>query len=64
MRVGNKIGERLTGSFILIATITTVVGFAGYYGMRKIKAKQKEFVQVQLKALSAVVLDLGSISVC
>jgi methyl-accepting chemotaxis protein len=49
-----SIGRKLIGGFIIIALITGVVGIFGYSGMRKIKAKQKKFVEVELKSILAI----------
>jgi hypothetical protein len=35
-----KLGIKLISAFTLIAVITGVIGFLGFNGMRKIKAKQ------------------------
>lgn len=49
-----KIRTRLMAGFFLLAFITTMVGLAGFNGMRQIKSKQDEFVDVKLKALSSI----------
>jgi methyl-accepting chemotaxis protein len=56
MIIGKKIGDRLVGSFILIAIITGIVGLVGYDGMRRIKSKQKELVEVRMKTLTSIEL--------
>jgi methyl-accepting chemotaxis protein len=55
-----NIGRKLIGGFVFIALITGVVGIFGYSGMRKIKAKQKEFVEIRLTSLLAVTTIIES----
>jgi methyl-accepting chemotaxis protein len=49
-----KLRTKLISAFVFIAFITGIVGFLGYNGMRKIKAKQNEFADIRLKALSSI----------
>jgi methyl-accepting chemotaxis protein len=49
-----SIGKKLIYSFVFLSLITGIVGVLGYLGMQRIKIKQKEFVEVRLKALMIV----------
>jgi len=49
-----SISRKLICGFVFISIITGIVGVVGYNGMRKIKVKQQEFVDVRLKSFMAV----------
>lgn len=57
-----SIRRKLISGFVLISLITGIVGISGYYGMHKIKSKQKEFVEVRMKAFLALSTMLESIT--
>jgi methyl-accepting chemotaxis protein len=54
------IKKKLTLSFLIISALCIVIGIVGFYGMLNIKSKQKEFAEVELKALKAISLIIES----
>jgi methyl-accepting chemotaxis protein len=61
---GRSLRFRLFASFILVSLITGIVGFAGYWGLRRAVREQGVFVEKHLPAVNALwtvkdALDIG-----